>query len=135
MKLSQVARWMDNQHLATWRSPCSNQRRARKLILGPRSSAKTRLLSFNRTQSRVVIGFITGHNTVRRRLYLMGLNNSPLCRKCGAEDETSAHTLCECEALVSLRYVYLGSFFLESEEIKSLNLGAIWNFSKGRVYP
>jgi len=41
----------------------------------------------------------------------MGLSDSPLCRRCGAEDETSAHTLCECEALASLRQAYLGSFF------------------------
>jgi len=45
-------------------------------------------------------------------------------------EETSAHILCECEALASLRHVYLGSFFLEPEDIKSLSLEAIWNFSK-----
>jgi hypothetical protein len=44
--------------------------------------------------------------------------------------ETSAHILCEYEALASLRHAYLGSFFLEPEDIKSINLGAIWNFSK-----
>jgi len=82
-------------------------------------------------QSRAVTGLFTGHNTLRRHLHLMGLSDSPLCRKCGAEDETSAHILCECEALASLRHVYLGSFFLEPEDIKSISLGAIWNFSKG----
>jgi hypothetical protein len=87
--------------------------------LGPSLSAKTRLLSFNRTQTRVVIKFLTGHNTLRRHLHLMGLTNSPLCRR-GAEDETSAHILRECEALVSLSHVYLGSFFLDPDEIKSL---------------
>ena len=60
----------------------------------------------------------------------MGLSDSPLCRRCGAEDETSAHMLCECEALASLRHVYLGSFFLEPKDIKSISVGAIWNFSK-----
>jgi hypothetical protein len=29
----------------------------------------------------------------------MGLTDSPLCRKCGVEEETSAHILCKCEAL------------------------------------
>jgi len=38
-------------------------------------------------------------------------------------EETSAHVLCECEALASLRHAYLGSFFLELEDIKSLGLG------------
>jgi len=87
-------------------------------------------LSFNRTQSRAVTGLLTGHNTLRRHLRLMGLSDSPLCRRCGVGEETSAHILCECEVLASLRHAYLGSFFLEPEDIKSINLGAIWNFSK-----
>jgi hypothetical protein len=65
----------------------------------------------------------------------MGLTDSPLCRRCGAEDETSAHILCECEALASLTHVYLGSFFLDPEDIKNINLGAIWNFSKATGLP
>jgi hypothetical protein len=65
----------------------------------------------------------------------MGLTNSPLYRRCGAEDETSVHMLCECEALASLRHVYLGSFFLDPEDITSLSMGAIWNFSKGTGLP
>jgi hypothetical protein len=49
---------------------------------------------FNRTQSRVVTGLLTGHNTLRRHFHLMGLINSPLHRRRGAEEETSACTLC-----------------------------------------
>jgi len=41
-----------------------------------------------------------------------------------------AHILCECEALASLRHAYLGSFFLDPEDIKSISLGATGNFSK-----
>ena len=76
-------------------------------------------------QSMAVTGHLTGHNTLRRYLHLMGLSDSPLCRRYGAEDETSAHFLCECEALASHKHVYLGSFFLESENIKIVSLGAI----------
>jgi len=60
----------------------------------------------------------------------MGLSDSPLCRRCGAQDETSAHILCECEALASLRPSYLGSFILDPEDIKIIILEVIWNFSK-----
>jgi hypothetical protein len=56
------------------------------------------------TQSRVVIGLLTGNNTFRRHLYVMGLSNNPTCRKCGTEEETSVHILCECEALASFRH-------------------------------
>ena len=91
--------------------------------MGPCLGAKARFLSFNRTQSRAVTGLLTGHNTLRRHLHLIELSDSPLCRRCGAEDETSVHVLCESEALASLRRTYLGSFFLEPEDIKNISLG------------
>jgi hypothetical protein len=93
-----------------------------------------RLLSLTRAQSRVVTGLLTGHNTLHRHLHLMGLTDSPLYRKCGAEDETSAHILCRCEALASIRQAHLGSF-LEPVDVKSQTLGAIWRFSKAAGLP
>jgi hypothetical protein len=60
----------------------------------------------------------------------MGLRDSPLCKKCGAEEDTSADVLCECETLATHRHTYLGSFFLDPEDVRELNLGAIWNFVK-----
>jgi len=123
--------WMENTDLALWRGPCSTQRQARELISDPDPAIESRLLTFNRPQSRVVIGLLTGHNTLRRLLHIMGLCNDPICRKCGTEKETSVHILCECEALASLRHAYLGSFFLDQEDKRKLGMGAIWNFAKG----
>jgi len=94
-----MKRWIENKHLALWRGPCSTQRQARELISGPDLATRARLLSFNRTQSRVVTGLLTGHNTLRRHLHIMGLYNYPICRKCGTAEETSVHILCECQAL------------------------------------
>jgi hypothetical protein len=50
--------------------------------------------------------------------------------KCGTEEETSVHILCECEALASLRHAHLGSFFLDLEDIRKLSTWATWNFGK-----
>jgi hypothetical protein len=125
-----IRRWLHNQHSAWWRGLGDTQRQAQELILGPCLGVKARLLSVNRIKSRAVTGLLTGHNTMRRHLDLPGLSDSPLCRRYGTEDETSAHIRCECEALASLRHAYLGSFFLEPEDINSISLGAIWNFSK-----
>jgi hypothetical protein len=61
---------------------------------------------------------------------LWGINSLKFHRKFGAEDETSAHILCRCEALASIRHAQLGSFFLEPVDIKCQNVGAIWRFSK-----
>ena len=129
-----IRHWLDNQHGARWQVLGSTQWQAREFTWGPSSSAKTRLLSFNRTQSRVMVGLLTGHNR-RRRLQLIRLTNSPLCRRCGVEDETLANILCDCETLASLKHVYLVSFFLDPEYVKSLSLGAIWNYSKGTGLP
>jgi hypothetical protein len=73
---------------------------------------------------------LTGHNALRRHLHIMGLKYSALCRKCGAEEENATHVLCECEALATLRYIYLASFFLGPEDFRGLTLGAIWNIFK-----
>jgi len=113
----------------------STQGQARKLIWGPIPTVNTRLLSFNRIQSTVVTGLLPGHNTLRRHLHIMGLIDSPLCRRCGAKEETSAHVLSKCEALASLRHVYMGSSFLDPLDVKSLSLGVIWNLSKGAGLP
>jgi len=43
----------------------------------------------------------SGPNTLRRHLHLLRLSDSPLCRRCGAEEEISDHILCECEPLTS----------------------------------
>jgi hypothetical protein len=54
----------------------------------------------------------------------MGLINSPLCGRYGAEEETSGYVLCECGVLALLRHTYLGSFFLVPEDVTSPSLGA-----------
>jgi len=125
-----LGRWLVNQHGAQWRGLGDTQRQVREFISGPSLAPRAKFFTFNRIQSRAVTGLLTGHNTLRRHLHLLGLLDSPLCRKCGVRQETSAHILCECETLASLRHVYLDSFFLEPEDIRSLGLGAIWNFSK-----
>ena len=65
-----MKRWMEKHHLALWRVSCSTQRRDQELISGPNLAKGNRLLSFNRTQWRVVIGLLTGRNTLRRQLYI-----------------------------------------------------------------
>jgi len=113
-----------------WRGPRSTQRQAQELISGPDLATRARLLSFNRPQSRVVIGLLIGQNTLRRHLYIMGLSDNPICRKSGTEEETSVHVLCACEALASLRHSYLCSFFLDPKDIRKLNMGPYENLLK-----
>jgi hypothetical protein len=75
-----------------------------------------------------VIALFTGYNTLRRHLYLMGLIASPLCRRYGAKEEISVHILFEYEALASLKHAYLGSFFLDPEDVKEYKSGCHLEF-------
>ena len=59
-----------NHHSTLWQCLTSTQRRTLELIL-----------SFNRMQPRV-IGLLTGHKTMRKCLYILGLMASPWCRSC-----------------------------------------------------
>jgi hypothetical protein len=104
---TKICLWLVNQYFARWQGLGDTQRQARELISGPCLGVKARFLSFNRTHSRTVTGLLTGHNTLRRHLHLLGLLDSPLYRRCGVEEETSAHILCECEALASFSHAYL----------------------------
>jgi ribonuclease HI len=83
--------WLNNQHCASWNDPSTILRQARELISGPNRSNMAKFLFLNRTQSRVVTDFLTGHNTLRMHLFLLGLANSPMCRGCGMKEEISAH--------------------------------------------
>jgi len=53
----------------------------------------------------------------------------------GATIKNSAHSLLECEDLATRGRTYLGSFFLDPEDVRNLNLGAIWNFIKRTGLP
>ena len=130
-----LSRWLISQYWASWRDLGNTLRQTWELISRPCPGTRIKLLSFNRIQSRVVTGLCTGHNTLRRHLHLLGLLDSPLCRKCGIKEEILAHILCECEALALLRHMCLGSFFLEPEDVKSVSLGAIWSFSRATGFP
>jgi len=127
--------WLVNQHGAEWRGLGDTQRQAHEFTSGHSLGTRAQFMTFNRTQSRAVIGLLTGHNILRRHLHPLGLLDSPLCRKCGVGEETSAHILCDYEALASLSHAYRGSFFLEPDDFRSSGLGAIWSYSKSAGLP
>jgi hypothetical protein len=121
--------------MAVRRNFTSTQRQAQKLISGPSPTAETRLLSFNRIKSRVITGLLIGHNSLRRHPYIKGLIDSRICRRCGTKEETLACVLWKCEALATLTHTYLCSFILDPEDVRSLSMGEIWNFTKGTRLP
>jgi len=91
-------------------------------------------LSFNSTQSRIATCLLTGHNILRRHLYSMGLTDSYTG---GLKQRNKLHPMFCASVklwLYSDKHVW-ALFFLDSEDVKSLSLGAIWNFNKGTWLP
>ena len=80
----------------------------------------------------MVIDLLTGHNTMRKHLYILGLMASPWCRSCRPEEETSVHVLWECETLVTLSLTYLHCSLMEPENVLNLSLGATGTLLKGQ---
>jgi hypothetical protein len=74
---TRLGRWLVNQHLTLWQGVGDTQRQAREFISGPRLGTRAKFMTLSRVQSRAVTGLLTGHNTLRRHLYLLGLSNSP----------------------------------------------------------
>jgi len=111
---------MDNQHVAMWRRRISTLRQTRKLISCPSPTAKTRLQSFSRTQSRDVTGLLTGYKTLRRHLYLGGWSTVPYERGEGQRRKISSHVLW---SLGDTHTCIFGSFFLDPKGVRSLFWG------------
>jgi hypothetical protein len=111
--------------------PCNTQRQARELISGPDLAIRARLLSVNRTQSSVAIGLLTGHNTLRKCLYILGQIITPLVGNVVLRRKPQS------TFYVSVRpwlhsYIHIGvPSFLDPEDIRKLSVGVNWNFVKG----
>jgi hypothetical protein len=71
--------------------PCSTQRQAQELILGPTWLQGPNYCPLIGHNPGLLLVSVLDHNTLRRHLHVMGLSNNPICRKCGTEEETSVH--------------------------------------------
>ena len=102
------------------------QKEVRQLTSRIGLTAYPRILSFDRTQGPGLWPIFTGHNTLRRHLYIIGQINRLLRRRCGAQVENSAHVLSVKPWLQADTLIWAP--FLDTEEVRSLSLG---DFSKG----
>ncbi|KAJ8941602.1 hypothetical protein NQ318_012948 [Aromia moschata] len=81
-------------------------------------------------QLRWIVGLITGHCPLMRHLTTIGVKNDPDCRRCGEEEETSLHILCECPALAAARYSNFGAIIIEPKEVTDAPLETVLKFLK-----
>jgi len=61
------------------------------------------ILLYERKPPKVIVEMITGHCRLRKHLNTLGKVSEPDCRKCGMEEETAHHIVCECPATLHMR--------------------------------
>jgi len=120
--------WVQKEHRKKW--SCTPALRQSKLFIRwPDKKTITELIGLSRNSVRRIVALRTGHNLLRRHAKLMGIvKGNDICRKCGEEQETTEHILCECPALASLRHTFFGTGFPTTEEIMSSNNKALLFF-------
>ena len=92
--------------------------RQSKLWFGPVDRNKSKqLLQLKRHELGEAIHVLTGHVHLRYHDHFVDKSASPICRLCGAEDETSFHLVAECDALNVKRFDIFET--LHSDEIQA----------------
>ncbi len=70
-----------------------------------------KLLWKGRKEFSEVVQLITGHNFLQRHKVIV--QEDPLCRSCGEDEETSHHVVAECPAFAAIRLRVLGTPVLQ----------------------
>ncbi|CAG7825410.1 unnamed protein product [Allacma fusca] len=96
-----VKKGLDKRHQEIWR----NSKIKHKLIPGPLKGTGT-VVKKSRLATRILTYVYSGHAPLNKYLYRIGLSDSPSC-KCGLDDETVVHHICECPLFIRQRLVYL----------------------------
>ena len=81
-----------------------------------RKSWNKHLLGAPRDEISLWVQFITGHNYLNYHRYNTGQVESPLCRKCGKDNETSWHLFKMCDAMAHDRIILM----MNTEDITEL---------------
>ena len=127
-----IKTWSKKAHQKIW-SANPQQYRQSKMFLPDVSNTiwkKIQNQSINRI--RITTQIITGHATLRKHLFNMKIVNinTPLCPKCGEENETVEHIFTICPFFMWERANILGKFFIKKDELSSLKLSKVLKFAE-----
>jgi len=78
-------------------------------------------LNLPRKDLRILVGILTGHVDLNWHLHITGLHQDSVCPLCQEEEDTTAHFIAQCSALMLLRKNILGEYILSSETLCSIN--------------
>jgi len=79
---------------------------------------------------RLLVGLLTGHNTLNRHLTLLRRMDDRLCPLCGEQEDTSLHLLGNCCATAEKRYEFFGRYFLGTADLRQEHWSFLLQFAK-----
>lgn len=71
---------------------------------------------------------LTGHCHLKGHLFKLGVIDSPRCDRCKQALETASRVLCDCEALVALRFRLLRYHFLKLGDFADISVSKVLHF-------
>jgi len=108
-------------------------RNGKLFISGPCKKRADNLLKLSRPQLKMIVAILTGHASVWKHLYVMGLfDGDPTCRFCRMEAERVQHIICCCEALARQRYNVFGRLIAEPKDISTTSVSDLCLFIRGK---
>ena len=108
---------------------CKQMKDFVKNPLPPGTISKIRNLP--RNLLRALVGVLTGHFTFKKHLSRIGVSDETLCDRCGIDEDTAFHLVCNCPVLANRRRRYLGDFTLSETEAAKLKIEDIIDFISG----
>ena len=84
----------------------------------------------SRKELRLLVGLLTGHNTLNRHLALLRRMDDPLCPLCKEEEDTSLHLLGYCCAIIKKRCEFFGRYFLGPSDLTQEQWSTLLRFAK-----
>ena len=85
---------------------------------------------FSRKGLKILVGLLTGHNTLNRHLSLLKIEEDPMCPLCGEEYDTSLRLLGICSALVGKWRKQFEKHFLFPRKLWQEHWSSLLNFAK-----
>jgi hypothetical protein len=118
---------------ARW-AACTGCQQSKILMRYPLPSRHKQLLAMIKLRLRAVVKLLTGHTSLRDRLYRLGHTEQQGCRLCGYDKENSVHIVCDCPVLACKRYRSWGSTFLKPEDLQTVRVSSQLNLAANTAW-
>lgn len=126
-----IKEWVCKRISMRWKS-LQTCRQTRVFIREPLPSATfSKIRGLPKHKLRVLVGVLTGHYLFKKHLYNLGVCNTTLCHRCGFDEDTAFHLVCNCPALAFRRKKFFGDFVLSEEEASKLRIDDIVEYVDG----